>query len=66
MFEHSRISISWNFEPERRLLRALLDFCFGRIGLNRTQGLETLPDNLRRDVGLMPHEAELPQRDARW
>ena len=66
MFGHSRISIAWTLEPERRVVRALMDLCFGRIGLDREQSLETLPDSLRRDVGLLPHEPDLPPRDPRW
>ena len=66
MFGNSRISISLSIEPERRMLRALLDFCFGRIGMHREPGVEALPDCLRRDVGLLPRETDLPNRDPRW
>ena len=60
------ISISWNIESERRMVRALLDFCFGRIGWHRAPTVERLPDSLRRDVGLLPREWDLPNRDPRW
>jgi hypothetical protein len=63
---NSRISISWNLEPERRMVRALWELCFGRIGLDREPPVEALPDSLRRDVGLLPRETGLPTRDPRW
>ena len=66
MFGSSRISISWHLGIERRMVRALMDFCFGRIGWHREPGVEVLPDSLRRDVGLLPREEDLPQRDAHW
>ena len=65
MFGISRISISWDLKSDW-VLQRLWAFCVERIGWHRASTLETLPDCLRRDVGLLPNEADLEQRDARW
>jgi hypothetical protein len=64
MFGSSRISIHWSLGLERRMVQTLTDFCVERIGWQRASTLEPLPDSLRRDVGLLPREEDLPPRDS--
>jgi hypothetical protein len=46
---------------------ALLSWGFLRTGLTRTLPIEELPDDLRRDVGLLPRpEGRIDPRDWRW
>ena len=45
---------------------SILDWGFLRIGLRRWPSVETLPDHLRRDVGLPPHVKGQDPRDFRW
>jgi hypothetical protein len=46
---------------------ALLNWGFLRAGVRRWASIEELPDDLRRDVGLLPREkTSVDLRDLRW
>jgi hypothetical protein len=45
---------------------SMLSLGFLRLGLRRSAPIESLPDHLRRDVGLPPRVEVTNPRDFRW
>jgi len=66
MFGISRMSASFGLGSDW-LGEALLSLASLRVGVSRSPRLEDLPDQLRRDLGLLPRsEQPADLRDLRW